>query len=61
MYGQPIESGDGIIAVKEELEYHRDFCSWGPVITYRRGAGGAEDFRGDHLIFRRTKGGISRN
>ena len=25
------------------------------------GAGGGEDFRGDHLIFRRTKGGISRN
>ena len=23
--------------------------------------GGAEDFGGDHLIFRRTKGGISRN
>ena len=23
--------------------------------------GGAEDFRGDHLIFRKTKGGISRN
>ena len=23
--------------------------------------GAAEDFRGDHLIFRRTKGGISRN
>ena len=22
---------------------------------------GKEDFRGDHLIFRRTKGGISRN
>lgn len=40
MYGQPIESGDGIIAVKEELEYHRDFCSWGPVITYRPGGGG---------------------
>ena len=26
-----------------------------------RGGGAAEDFRGDHLIFRRTKGGISRN
>ena len=25
------------------------------------GGKGAEDFRGDHLIFRRTKGGISRN
>ena len=25
------------------------------------GGGAAEDFRGDHLIFRRTKGGISRN
>ena len=25
------------------------------------GGEGAEDFRGDHLIFRRTKGGISRN
>ena len=23
--------------------------------------GGEEDFRGDHLIFERTKGGISRN
>ena len=26
-----------------------------------RGKGGALDFRGDHLIFRRTNGGISRN
>ena len=25
------------------------------------GDGAAEDFRGDHLIFRRAKGGISRN
>ena len=25
------------------------------------GGEGAEDFRRDHLIFRRTKGGISRN
>ena len=33
-----------------------------PVIFYRLGGGGgAEDFRGDHLIFGRTKGGISRN
>lgn len=44
MKGQPIESGDGIIAVKEELEYHRDFCSWGPVITYRPGGGGSGGF-----------------
>lgn len=29
MKGQPIESGDGIIAVKEELEYHRDFLFLG--------------------------------
>ena len=25
------------------------------------GGGGSEDFGGDHLIFRRTEGGISRN
>ena len=25
------------------------------------GGGGAEDFRGDHLIFGRTKGGIAEN
>ena len=25
------------------------------------GRGGAEDFRGDHLIFGRTKGGIAEN
>ena len=30
----------------------------GPVIIYRLGRG---DFSGDHLIFRRTKGGIRRN
>ena len=34
----------------------------GPVIIYRlRWGGGGEDFRGDHLIFRRTKGGITEN
>ena len=36
----------------------------GPVIIYhlgRGGEGGSEDFWGDHLIFRRTEGGISRN
>ena len=34
-----------------------------PVIIYRlgEGGGGAEDFRGDDLIFGRTKAGISRN
>ena len=32
--------------------------SEGPVIVYRRGG---EDFEEDHLIFRRTKGGISRD
>ena len=35
-----------------------------PVIIYRLregGGGGADDFRGDDLIFGRTKGGISRN
>ena len=31
----------------------------GPVIIYRLGR--AEDFGGYHLIFGRTKGGISRN
>ena len=31
----------------------------GLVIIYRLGEG-AEDFRGDHLIYGRTKGGISR-
>ena len=32
-------------------------------ITWGRGVGGgkAENFRGDHLIFRRTKGGINQN
>ena len=31
-------------------------------IAWRWGGGrGAEDFKGDHLIFWRTKGGISRN
>ena len=25
------------------------------------GGGGAEDFRGDHLIFGRTKGGVAEN
>ena len=33
----------------------------GPVIIYHLGGGGGEDFGGDHLIFRRTEGGISRN
>ena len=34
----------------------------GPVIIYCPvGAGRAKDFRGDHLIFGRTKGRISRN
>ena len=33
--------------------------SKGPVIIYR--LGGSEGFGGDHLIFRRTEGGISRN
>ena len=36
----------------------------GPVIIHRPvGGGGAEDFRGDHLIFGRTKGGsvVSKN
>ena len=40
----------------------------GPVIIYRlsgggggREGGGAEDFRADHLIFRRSKEGISSN
>ena len=41
----------------------------GPVIIYRlsggggggRGGGGAGDFRADHLIFRRSKEGISSN
>ena len=40
----------------------------GPIIIYRLrgrggggGGGGAEDFRADHLIFRRSKGGISSN
>ena len=36
----------------------------GPVIIYRLrggGGGGAEDFRADHLIFRRSKEGISSN
>ena len=28
---------------------------------YLSPGGGGEDFRGDHLIFGRTKGGISRN
>lgn len=33
-----------------------------PVIIYRlEERGGAEDFRGDDLIFERTKGGVSRN
>ena len=32
----------------------------GPVIIYCLWGGGG-DFGGDHLIFRRTKGGISRN
>ena len=31
------------------------FIAWGG------GGGGKEDYEGDHLIFRRTKGGISRN
>ena len=47
------------------LEITLDFLWFvkGPVIIYRlrRRGGGALDFRGDHLIFRRTKGGISRN
>ena len=30
-------------------------------ITWGGGGGGSEDFGGDHLIFRRTDGGISRN
>ena len=33
----------------------------GPVIIYHLGGGGSEDFGGEHLIFRRTEGGISRN
>ena len=33
----------------------------GPVIIYQPGGGGLEDFGGDHLIFRRPEGGISRN
>ena len=38
----------------------------GPVIIYHLGGGGgggggSEDFGGDHLIFKRTEGGISRN
>ena len=33
----------------------------GPYLSPGGGGGGAEDLRGDHLIFRRTKGGISRN
>ena len=32
------------------------FITWGD-----GGGGGAENVRGDHLIFRRTKGGINRN
>ena len=34
-------------------------CSKGPIIIYRQGGlgGGADNFRGDHLSFRRTKGG----
>ena len=38
--------------------------SRGPVIIYHLmggGGGGAEDFGRDHLIFRRTKGGITEN
>ena len=33
------------------------FITWGG----GGGGGGAENVRGDHLIFRRTKGGINRN
>ena len=31
------------------------------LIVRGAGGGGAEDFRGDHSIFRRTKGGITEN
>ena len=39
------------------------FSYKGPVIFYRLdgGWGGGEYFRGDHLIFGKTKGGISGN
>ena len=30
----------------------------GAVISYHLGGGGSDDFGGDHLIFRRTEGGL---
>ena len=38
------------------LSYRKKSSHKGPDIIYRLG-GGAEDFRGDHLIFERKKGG----
>ena len=40
---------------KTNLRDRSLFITWG-----RGGWGKAENFRGDHLIFRRTKGGINR-
>ena len=44
-------STDGVFGSRSAVRDRSLFITWG----------GSEDFGGDHLIFRRTEGGISRN